>query len=698
MINVSDLFKNDIKDNSKVMLRANIEFPKLDKIIPVEGKYFKRNSAKFEDATSSNGSFDIGAAIVNQFSAVLNNTDNFFDGIDLNGAVFHPQIGKHLSDGTFEWVNKGVYTVDNPVSPGKTISIQALDNMYKFEIPYSKVGTTYPATLGQIVRDMALYCGVPMASGVFDNEDYVIQNRPSDETLTCIKMLSYAAQICGCFARCNNLGELEIRWYNEIDEKNVDHQISKFSSINAYTSDIYITGIKVIDSASGDERQEHLFGTEDYSLTIESNPLIEPGKAQGIAEYIGARVVGIRFRPLNCNCLADPTIEAGDSACVLDRYGKKYYCYLNNVTYSIGSYMKISCEAKTPSSNRATPFSNETKAIAIARKEAAKKIEIYNESMQRLTALMTQSFGVFKTEERAADGSVIYYMHDKPTLDTSEKIWKMTADAFAVSSDGGKTWNAGVDANGNAVVNILSAIGVKADWIQTGTFSVIDDDGNTIFKADKDTGQISMSIKNEQGVLSGLADKSNLGITYTDANGEELSGLYFDPLEKQLAFNGNIKAGSININGKFTVDRQGNAELCGAKFYGLNEDGTRGNSWVEISSKGMELKTLNTQGQADNFMRMIYNEGDGIKYPCIQIFGFGEGFETLETMTCIQQYADGTWIGNIYGSINSDGDGNFKTNEFASGIFLDHVNAKAYCVAGNSKKEIYTGDAVAMFG
>ena len=698
MINVSDQFKKDIKENSKVVMRASIEFPMLGKMIPIEGKYFVGNSAKFEDATSSNGSFDIGAAIVNQFSVTLNNTDSFFDGIDLNGAVFYPQIGKHLSDGTFEWVNKGVYTVDNPVSPGKTISIQALDNMYKFEIPYSKVGTTYPATLGQIVRDMALYCGVQMASGVFDNEDYVIQNRPSDETLTCIKMLSYAAQICGCFARCNNLGELEIRWYNEIDEENVNHQISKFSSINAYTSDIYITGIKVKDSASGDEQQEYLFGTEDYSLTIESNPLIEPGKAQTIAEYIGARVVGVRFRPLNCSCLADPTIEAGDSACVWDRYGKKYYCYLNNVTYNIGSYMKISCEAKTPSSNRATPFSNETKAIAIARKEAAKKIEIYNESMQRLTALMTQSFGVFKTEEKAADGSIIYYMHDKPTLDTSEKIWKMTADAFAVSSDGGKTWNAGIDANGNAVVNILSAIGVKADWIQTGTFSVMDDDGNTIFKADKDTGQISINIEKEGGTLTGVIDSSDFDVKYVDPDGNVLSGISFDFEKGQFDYAGGISAGNININDKFIVDSEGNADLESVRL--ISED-SHGNQLVALM-KGGGLTVVS--GVFESIAQIGFEYSGNYLLPCIRMTSQGAENSDFSYNTIIN-FVNGLFIGN--GAFEDKGDGRFYarneslgavTWERTSGLFFDYEEEEAYVVSGETKKRLYTGDCVAVFG
>lgn len=101
------------------------------------------------------------------------------------------------------------------------------------------------------------------------------------------------------------------------------------------------------------------------------------------------------------------------------------------------------------------------------------KTNAYKIAEQRLTSLMAQSFGVFKTEEVLADGSTVYYMHDKPTLADSTNIWKMTGDALAVSSDGGATWNAGLDASGNAIYNILSVIGIEASWINADNLSAI---------------------------------------------------------------------------------------------------------------------------------------------------------------------------------------------------------------------------------
>lgn len=91
---------------------------------------------------------------------------------------------------------------------------------------------------------------------------------------------------------------------------------------------------------------------------------------------------------------------------------------------------------------------------------------------QQLASLLTRSFGVFKTEQLLGDGSTVYYLHDRPELSDSVNIWKLTGSAFAVSSDGGETWNAGVDAEGNVVLNILSAIGIDASWIKANTLKI----------------------------------------------------------------------------------------------------------------------------------------------------------------------------------------------------------------------------------
>lgn len=88
-----------------------------------------------------------------------------------------------------------------------------------------------------------------------------------------------------------------------------------------------------------------------------------------------------------------------------------------------------------------------------------------------MNELAANTLGFFYTEEAQEDGSVITYRHDKPTLADSKVIYKTGVDGFFLSVDGGQTWKAGFDSNGDAVLNILYAIGIQSEWINTRGFT-----------------------------------------------------------------------------------------------------------------------------------------------------------------------------------------------------------------------------------
>lgn len=113
------------------------------------------------------------------------------------------------------------------------------------------------------------------------------------------------------------------------------------------------------------------------------------------------------------------------------------------------------------------------------RAEVGESIENQN---QRLSAVDTamekmndeiQNSSGFYTTEVTQDNATLLYMHNKPNLTDSDIIWRASAEVLSVSMDGGKSWNAAIDASGDAVVKILSANGINADWINAGTISGI---------------------------------------------------------------------------------------------------------------------------------------------------------------------------------------------------------------------------------
>lgn len=524
MLDLSTEFKNEMFNDNRDFLPF-LDITLVDgTVLNLEKKDVWQNSFKVEDATSSSNTFTIGAAVTGKLSVTLNNIYDKFSEYDFADAEVIAYVGLQLSD-LLEKVRVGTYTIDEPSYDGSAISLSCLDGMSKFDKPYSKSTLKYPAKLGVILEDACTYCGVSIVSANFPNKDYVVQNRPTDDAMTFGDIVAMVAQIAGCWAKMDVYGRLKLGWYDmPVFEQNngldggtfstadtpysdgavadggnftdytsgdsVDgctfadqakfHHVYSTKTFNISTDDVVITGVRVteeFEETETEKRGTYLAGEDGYVIDVSGNALIQKGQAQAVANYLYGRVGGMRFRPLSVETLANPSIEAGDVAYVTDRKQNTYQCFISNRTFTLGGNESITCDAETPSRNNSTRFSEMTKAIVKARSETKKQISAYDIAVQQLTNLMTQSFGVFKSEEVLEDGSVIYYMHDKPERANSSTIWKMTADAFAVSTDGGETWNAGFDSSGNAVVNVLNAIGINADWIRTGVLK--DKTGNS---------------------------------------------------------------------------------------------------------------------------------------------------------------------------------------------------------------------------
>lgn len=239
-----DADKNIIKVSSVNYSYRNIMFELNDTGVPSDfeksyvyygGSYFdftstmKRlhgddvmsGSATITDATSSSGRFDIGSAIINSLNITLNNFDDRFSLYDFTGATMKVYLGVPLVDEItdeedttqVEWVVKGFYTVDKPTSIGNTIPITMLDNMSKFEVLFKEVNVTYPVTLDKLIKAICLRCGVVQGTSV-PNPNWTISNAPDDDSLTCLDIISFIAQINGCYARADRNGYLTFGWYN----------------------------------------------------------------------------------------------------------------------------------------------------------------------------------------------------------------------------------------------------------------------------------------------------------------------------------------------------------------------------------------------------------------------------------------------------------------------------------------------------
>ena len=138
-----------------------------------------------------------------------------------------------------------------------------------------------------------------------------------------------------------------------------------------------------------------------------------------------------------------------------------------------------------------------------------KSLDAYDVKLAQMNELAANTLGFYYTEEKAADGSIIAYRHDRPNLSESKIIYKTGIDGFFLSVDGGQTWKAGFDSNGDAVLNILYAIGIQSKWINTRGFTATDNSGKETFKIDENTGSVYIDPNTFMLGDKGIADTIN---------------------------------------------------------------------------------------------------------------------------------------------------------------------------------------------
>lgn len=445
----------------------------------------RADGVKISDAVSSTSNFEIGTAITNQLTLSIYNENDAFSDYDFTNAEMKVWIGLKLESGT-EWLKKGVFIASDPRTTPDVITIKALDNMSKFDKIYDGE-LAFPATLQKIIRYCCANCGVLPANSVFDNYQYEVHTNPfqTSENVTYRAIIAYCALLAGCYARCNADGRLELKWYdrnafdsiNGITEENSSYwHIHRFSSLSVNTEDILITGIRVTAADSEDETgdikgETYLCGTEGYVLDISGNPLIEAGRAKEIAEYLATKVVGMKFRAFDASVEGNPAWEAGDAVVLTDRKGNSYYSYITNVSYNIGNYANISCGAEPAERHSADRYEEINKIVSDIKKNAQKELTKYEKFLEQLNSLATNAMGYYETQEKQNDGSTIMYMHDKPDLKDSTVVYKKTIDGFFWSKDGGRTWTSGIDKDGNAVLNVIAATGIRGDWIDADSIT-----------------------------------------------------------------------------------------------------------------------------------------------------------------------------------------------------------------------------------
>jgi len=577
MISTSDTYNRIINANGRkfysgatVTLQDGTELELDERHLMADGGF------KIEDAVTEPDKFQIGAAIINELTLKINNYKGDFNAYDFSGAVIKPWVGLltkvHWKYGEIvEKLNKGIFTVFEAPTVGDTITIVADDNMAKLDVAYSNSSLEYPATLGEIAADVCSVCGVTLATASFPNSDYVVDERPTESSITCREILSYVAELAGCFARCNTDGEIEIRWYEEPLSGNL-YDVGKSAYEMSYdTYDTVITGVKIQD----DDGNIYSSGTDDFVIRIKDNPLAQ-NNLQSLVENIGSRLNGYTFRSYSVSSPSNPAIEAGDIVYMTDKKGTIHKTLVSSLEYTFGSYETFAADAETPAENQSERFSAAEKA-----QEAAEKAQAAADAANENAESVRQEF-------KAADGILESKIENTETELTS-KIEQTESSLTTTINDTKNGLQTQITQNSNSILlkadksNLISQINICPERIKissdkvelTGlvTISSLEDGDTTIDGACIRTGRIESEDGGwwldlddgefylENGTFSGTIEwetgtiRNSNGSTVIEANSIDIhpvgSGRTYAKnldIESQLFYNGSTPA-----SGSWTV-------------------------------------------------------------------------------------------------------------------------------------------------
>lgn len=690
MKNVSTAFKQGLSNGTPVYARAKITLSDGTQLELTSENDFFINGNSYSEGGSDG--FMLGETICKTINISIDNHDERFSQYDFYKSQIILYSEMDLDNGITEPIYEGIFTVVDSVAPGDIIEFSAYDNMYKTNTNYTTIHNT-AITAYTLLSNICTKCELTLGTANFKNRNFSIAKVPTDST--CRDLIGYIAQIAGGNAYITPQGALAIKSYDlttynkikDINGGNIDDNITdKINggnladgmtdtitsstlgySVNYHilcdfasdpeiaTDDITITGLIFEAKSENSETstKEYLVGEKGYTLKVE-NPLIADDILNGL-NLIAENIVGLTVRPFSGSFAPNPTIECMDTVLVIDRKYNTYQSLVTGFTYNYLGDCEVENATKSPEKNAAVYSSNASVVYQQAKELVEKNKAEWEQAVEDLDTTIKNSSGLYETKEiQSDDESIIYYFHDKPLLNESQLVIRITKDAIGISNTGKDgLYDVGINTvTGTAILKEIYTIGLNADYIRTGSLSANRISGGILKLGGQNNGYGEIEVYSSNDVLVGSWKNSSFE-TYS-AN-----------------FTGNITIGDKTLQDKYWIEIAGiDSTYLGENIQFL-ANGSSNNSTTYDFTIGMQEDSSGAIGAMFN----LTNRANfiGIQGVDTRSFWYQRTAESHSTLGEIE-------ANTINSSVNFDMHGNAIKNVSFSGnvSFLNNTNIDYY--------------------
>ena len=521
MISASTAFVQKVNNGDVPLMRMQLISQNRQPIWIEDGQFWG-SGISFSEATSQDGAFSVGDAVIGGFSFSLTNFDRSLDSIDFEGAVVIPLIYyPDIEDADDRYIPKGIFYVTSHTTSGNIIRCTAMDGLKLLD--QSSTPITYPITVQNLIQAICTANSLTLATQSIPHGDFVLNEPPKDSSgnstvVTDRQMLSYACQCIGCFAKMNELGYLEVKWYDFDNPVSIS---STFDGKSLWTAPIAVTGLNIevgngvgaimamsidangnvtyvrssqvsdtfwidedenliaqadsgttyVINTSGqlvrtgeeitvpaDDNNESvnvLYGTDDRVIKISGNPYITLANLVTVCENISNAIFGKFFRPGTLPVLGNPCLQAGDVLQVTDRNtGLVYLMPVTSTSYDKSLTQNVNCAFEQKEDADLRPSASYNMRVSVA--NAMAQAQAADELAQAAKELAETS------------GYQPYIISDKGTAFTTDTTATLTAAIYDMEMNE-------VDPQGTDVIYRwwIAKDGIRASYLDGGKWLTV---------------------------------------------------------------------------------------------------------------------------------------------------------------------------------------------------------------------------------
>ena len=262
-------------------------------------------SIKFTGGAEVEDDFSLGSTVSQYVTIIIPDPEKAIEGHELL-----VQIGMEVN-GLVEYIPMGYFTPGKPSRNEEQIEFTAYDRMMKTERAFSMDGdsTDTAAVLKRIQEITGVMVVTDGLSGI---------SMEVPKGYSCREVLSYAAQLHGCFAVCNRNGQIELHSY-------VDggYTVSTGRYWDSFEHNDYLFQVEKLTCYTGQDEEG-----KDVSVSSGDGPRVvifsNPFMTQDTLDKVMDSLKGFSYMPGSLRMMGDPRLDPWDVLTVEDRKGGSY--------------------------------------------------------------------------------------------------------------------------------------------------------------------------------------------------------------------------------------------------------------------------------------------------------------------------------------------------------------------------------------